>query len=158
MKNKHEYETIEITNMCAIVNEKTKQVVAQDRIKSWKGITFPGGHVEVGESFVLSTIREIKEETGLDISNLRLCGIKNWYEEDSKKRYMVLLYYTNSFTGTLKESTDEGRVYWQDIKTLKEQNFSYDFEYMIDIILHGKYSEFFYEKDKITGDWIKKLI
>lgn len=63
------------TNMCMIENEKG-QILIQDRQKAnWPGVTFPGGHVEKGESFCASVIREVKEETGLVISNPVLCGI-----------------------------------------------------------------------------------
>lgn len=41
-------------------------------------------------------IREIKEETGLTISNFEFCGIKNWDEQDGA-RYMVLLYKNKCF-------------------------------------------------------------
>ena len=77
MLNKR-YEQIELTNMCMIYDNEGNAVV-QDKVgKSWGGITFPGGHIEKGESFVDSVIREIKEETGLDIKNPKLCGIKWW--------------------------------------------------------------------------------
>ncbi|MDU1525301.1 MAG: hypothetical protein E7L30_06665 [Lactococcus lactis] len=46
-----------------------------------------------------STIREIKEETGLDISNLKPCGIKDWFEPKKNRRYMVFLYSTTTFSG-----------------------------------------------------------
>ena len=42
----------------------------------WSGYAFPGGHVENGESFAESVIREIYEETGLTIQNPQLVGIK----------------------------------------------------------------------------------
>ena len=71
-------EKVEFTNMCMIYDD-SGNVLVQERTKSWKGIAFPGGHVDIGESFVESTIREIKEETNLDISDLELCGIKIWY-------------------------------------------------------------------------------
>ncbi len=39
------------TNMCMIYNED--YILVQDRQNlDWPGITFPGGHVEYGESFV----------------------------------------------------------------------------------------------------------
>ena len=33
--------------------------------RDWPGITFPGGHIESGESFTDAVIREVQEETGL---------------------------------------------------------------------------------------------
>lgn len=64
-------ETAIFTNMCMIYDKD--KVLVQDRIKDdWKGIVFPGGHVEPQESFVDSVIREVYEETGLTISNVEL--------------------------------------------------------------------------------------
>ena len=61
-------ESVEFVNMCMIQNGD--KVLVQDRVNpDWPGITFPGGHVERGESFVEAVIREVKEETGLTISN-----------------------------------------------------------------------------------------
>ena len=43
--------------MC-MVQDGTK-ILVQDRIKSWCGIAFPGGHIEEHESIVDSVIRNL---------------------------------------------------------------------------------------------------
>lgn len=152
---KHELEQVELTNMCAIIDEKNQKVVVQKRIKSWKGITFPGGHVEKGEALVSSTIREIKEETGLDICHLKFCGVKDWFEVEKNKRYMVFLFATTEFSGELIEETDEGVVYWEAIQRLPKLDLSSDFIEMAEMMLKQSFAEFWYE---INGDdWIKKF-
>lgn len=54
----------EITNMVMVQHPETGMVLVQNRIKSWQGIAFPGGHAEPGESIYDSAVREIREETG----------------------------------------------------------------------------------------------
>ena len=81
-----------ICNMYMIEDKATGRVLVQHRLPKatnpWCGLTFPGGHVEAGESITASTVREIREETGLTVSNLRMCGVGKW-EVPEKPRCMV---------------------------------------------------------------------
>ena len=66
-----------LTNMCML--RQGDRVLVQDRNDpDWPGITFPGGHVEPGESLVRSVIREVCEETGVHVKNLRYFGTQPW--------------------------------------------------------------------------------
>ena len=83
-----------LTNICLIEDLENQRVVMQYRSPEsnrWSGYAFPGGHVEDGEAFAESVIREIYEETGLTIRNPQLVGIKNW-PLDSGERYIVFCY------------------------------------------------------------------
>lgn len=73
--------------------------------------------MEKGESLVLSVIREIKEETGLEIRNVKLCGVKEWFDEQGE-RSMVFFYKTGDFSGQL-HSSEEGEVFWAAAGKLK---------------------------------------
>ena len=107
-------ETVTLTNMCMICDGD--RVLIQDRRDpAWPGITFPGGHVEKGESFTDAVIREVWEETGLTISAPRLVGVKDWFSADV--RYVVLLYRADRFSGTL-HSSEEGNVRWESLDKL----------------------------------------
>ena len=79
---------VELTNMCMIYDDQGNVLVEEKVGKDYKGIVFPGGHIENGEPIVDSVIREIYEETGLTVSNLELCGVKDWVKEDGN-RYIV---------------------------------------------------------------------
>ena len=86
-------EKVVFMNMCMISDNKGN-VLALDKVgKNYSGTTFPGGHVEAGETFIESVIRKVFEETGLTIKNPKF------------------LYRTDEFEGKLI-SSDEGRVYW----------------------------------------------
>lgn len=137
---------IELTNMIMIEDKASGKVLVQERVKSWTGLSFPGGHVEPGESFVDSAIREVREETGLDISNLKLCGVIHWAHTETHDRYIVMLYKTSDFSGELIDKTEEGRVFWISPGELKKQKLSNNFE---------KYIPMFFDEDKneAFGAW-----
>lgn len=160
---KHELELVELTNMCMIYDKKTDKVLVQVRDKNdWDGISFPGGHVEKGESFNQSVIREVLEETGLLIENLIPCGIKDWYDFKKQKRYAVLMYKTKMYSGTLIPRSHEGENKWMTIDSIRKSELvAPDFIEMLDIMLGTvPYTEFFYEDTKNEEEnkrWVKKL-
>lgn len=135
--------TVELTNMVMVEDKSTGKVLVQERVKSWKGISFPGGHVEPGESFVDSAIREVKEETGLDIRNLQSCGVIHWSHNRSFNRYIVFLYKTADFSGNLLPETEEGRVFWATPEEIQTMNLSSNFANYLPMFLDGNRNEAF---------------
>ena len=134
--------TVEFTNMVMIEDKETGKVLVQERKKSWTGLSFPGGHIEPFESAVDSAIREVKEETGLEIRNLHSCGIIHWVHKARSDRYIVFLYKTSCFSGKLLDATDEGRVFWVDKDEIFNLKLSNNFDKYIPMFF-GKASELF---------------
>jgi len=93
-------QTAELTNLVMVYDDSGNVLVEEKVGSNYRGLIFPGGHVEPGEAFVDSAIREIREETCLIIKNVELCGVKDWVEFDGS-RYIVFLYKTNEFSGDL---------------------------------------------------------
>lgn len=138
--------------MCMIYNGRN--VLVQEKTDDdYRGITFPGGHVEKGESFTDAVIREVLEETGLKISSPQLCGIKDWTNDDGS-RYMVLFYKTDKFEGNLS-SSEEGAVYWVDFEELKNLQLAEGMEKMLEVFLNEDISEYFFCKK--NGEWMEAL-
>ena len=140
-------ENAEFTVLCLI--EDGSRVLLQDRVKAdWKGYTLPGGHVEKGESFVDAVIREMKEETGLDIYEPKLVGVKQFPIEGG--RYIVMLYKATKFSGEVV-SSDEGRMEWVEYSRLSEINTVDDFEELLEVMNSDNLSEFRYIIE--DGEW-----
>ena len=147
-------EKVILTNMCMVYDDKGN-ILVQERVnKDWPGITFPGGHVEPGESFVRSVIREVREETGLTVENPRLCGVKQFGTRDGE-RYVVLFFKTDRFSGELC-SSDEGEVFWIPRSELQNHKLASDFLDMVKVFEDDDCSEFYWSNE--SGEWKAEIL
>lgn len=144
-------EKVILTNMCMIYDKETDAVVLENRVKSWPGLAFPGGHVERGEAIVPSVIREIKEETGLDITDVKLVGVRDWYDVETNERTVVFLFATAAYKGTLIKGTEEGEVKWVKRTALKDLKFADGFKDQLDLFFKGSFTEVFTTNE--SGEW-----
>ncbi len=133
---------VELTVM-VMIQDADGRVLVQDRVKSWTGLSFPGGHVESSESFAAAAAREVEEETGLSVTNLRHCGVVHWLNTTTDDRYLAFLYKTASYSGMLTTDCDEGRHCWMDIETLRQQPSTNGFDRYLPLFLDDSISEGF---------------
>ncbi len=106
-----------------IKNENNEILIVKRHPKSktdpemWE---LPGGKVEAGEFFADALIREIKEETSLDVKVGDFCeAIQNDYMH---KRTVQLMMYLTDVTGEVEISEEHTDWMWanlEKIKTLK---------------------------------------
>ncbi len=147
---------VEITNMTMVYDRERDMVLVQDRLLYWTGIAFPGGHLEHGESLYDSAVREVKEETGLDITDLKYCGMLHWYNTDDGKHTFIYYYRTENFSGELLPGTEEGKNMWVPFSQLRSMNLAEGFENQIDMFLNDS-SEVFItynnHNDDTHYDW-----
>ena len=140
-------EQVILTNLCMIRNGS--KVLVEEKVgKDAGGIIFPGGHVEEHEPVVDSVIREMKEETGLDIKKPVLCGIKEWINEDGS-RYVVFLFRADSFSGELASSA-EGRVFWMEKDEVLRSDWIWHMDGLMKIMADGEYTELYLDP---ADDW-----
>ena len=84
---------------------------------SW---SVPGGHLEFGESFADTAKREVLEETGLQVKNVRFGAVTNDYFEKENKHY-VTIWMLSDYDGgeaTILEPNKYVDQNWFDLSTL----------------------------------------
>lgn len=141
------------TNMCMIFDSNDNVLIQNHTKPDWPGIAFPGDHVEKGESFTDSMIREVFEENGLTVSGLQICGIQDWTRDDGA-RHIIFLYKTNQFEGELS-SSDEGEVWWVPISELSYMKLADSMPTLIKLFCNETVIESFLYKE--NDEWIEVL-
>ena len=88
---------------------------------SWR---LPGGKQEYEETTIETGIREVKEETNLDVSDLELYFVSDDIAID--RHYVTIDYITNTFVGNIKimEPTKIDEWKWFSIEELPENIYS----------------------------------
>ncbi len=101
----------------------------------WMG---PGGKQEPEESVIETCIREVKEETGLDIKNPDLKIVATTYYPHKEKVYTVFIFTAKYQSGKVKE-IDDGELAWVDKeKIIKLENLHPDLKWHIPILLQSR--------------------
>ena len=129
----HTQKRIKLTIMCMVYKEDGSFLVLNRTKQDWPGLTFPGGHVEDDELITDAVPREMKEETGLEISNIEPCGYIEWNELGDDVRHLAMLFKTKSFVGTLK-SSNEGNIFFIKEKDIENYALSNDFLKIYDLM------------------------
>lgn len=129
------------TTLCMVCDGQGNVLMQKREGMRWAGWAFPGGHVEPGESFTQSVIREVWEETGYTIENPVLRGIKQFPLENGG-RYIVLMYRADRFHGSLRASP-EGEVAWRNRKELKREEMAWEMPEAMRLMEEDTLSEFY---------------
>ncbi len=115
----------------------------------WNGV---GGKFEKGESPEDCAVREIKEETGFDVFNLKMKGVLTFPEFDGKNDWLVFVFTaeTDSFDFI---DTHEGELHWIDTDKILELNLWEGDKIFIPLLYQNKFfsGKFNYEKGKLIS-------
>ena len=88
----------------AVIFDGDKVLVIQQVAGHWG---FPKGHVEEGETEVETAVREIKEETNLDVEiNEKLRYVESYSPEENVKKYVVF-FVAKKIGGEVKVQEEE---------------------------------------------------
>lgn len=85
----------------------------------------PGGHLDYGETIEEGAKREVKEETGLKITGIKIAGITNDIFEKEGKHY-ITIWVTSSWKNGIPKLMEPDKfldLNWHDFETLPENLF-----------------------------------
>ena len=90
----------------------------------------PGGKVEKGEHFADVLVREIKEETNLDVNVGDFCeAVQNDY---SHKRTVQLMMYLDDVEGSVEISEEHTEYMWASIEKIESLELSSSFKKVLE--------------------------
>ena len=102
-------------------------VLIRRKFEPFKGwIALPGGFVEIGEPVEQACVREIKEETGLDINiyDLELVGVYSDASRDPRGHTISVVFQCKKVGNKIKAGDDASSV--EIIDNWRELNIAFD--------------------------------
>ncbi|MFZ1342739.1 nucleotide triphosphate diphosphatase NUDT15 [Thiothrix eikelboomii] len=111
-----------------IANEEKKILICKRKAKLGFGTySIPGGNIELGEKIISAAVREVFEETGLEVKNLVFLGITNNIDiyKIGHSHSISIIFYTNEYIGTveLKEPNKHESWSWYLPSEIPEPHF-----------------------------------
>ena len=102
-----------------------------------------GGHIEIGETPLAGAHREILEETGLVVLDLRLRGIVHVCSSADTQGIMIFIYVGRSPSREVRSSS-EGDLIWLPVNELPRDALVEDLSELIPRVLEAKGDQFVY--------------
>lgn len=94
----------------AVVNPDQQLLLVKSPLRGWE---LPGGQVELGESVRDAAVREVREESGIDIELLTFSGIF----QNVSKGILVFVFSAKPVGGFLRTSPESVEVGWYPLPT-----------------------------------------
>ena len=148
---------MKLATLCYVIDKKQDTVLMIHRVKKandyhqgkWNGL---GGKFEFGESPEDCASREIREESGLIVKNLKLKGFITFPLFDDVEDWYVFLFTSDEFTGELIDSA-EGNLEWIPIDELSKINLWDGDKLFIPWLFEDKFfsAKFIYEKGRYVN-------
>ena len=103
-----------MVGVAVIVLREGKVLLGKRRNTHGEGTwAFPGGHLEHNEAIEACAKREVREETGLEITNIRFGTFTNDVFEREEKHYVTLFVVADSLSGIPEVREPEKCDIWE---------------------------------------------
>ena len=117
-----------INSYGAVVLESTDRGCMVLLVTGFNGLSFPKGHIEQGETDEQTALREVKEETGIDIEIIKGFKGKSDYSIQGKIEKTVYIFAAKALSTATKIQVEEIEDYkWIDYRSaMKSLRFDND--------------------------------
>jgi 8-oxo-dGTP diphosphatase len=92
-------------------------------------LALPGGFVEIGETVEEACRRELMEETGVKVRDLRLVGVYSAPDRDPRQHTCSVAFLGQAKTGKARAGDDASAVEW--VKSWRRANLAFDHRIII---------------------------
>lgn len=129
MKSRREYPSRPLVGAGAVVYDGPKVLLVKRKFPPNEGRwALPGGLVELGERVQDAVIREVKEETGLDVILERLLDVGTDIHVDTKSRpryhYVLVDYLARPVRGRVRLNPESSAYGWFTLDQTRRLNMS----------------------------------
>lgn len=124
---RREYPSAPIPGVGALIIKDGFVLLVKRGHEPGKGLwSIPGGLVELGETVRQAVVREVKEETGLDVEVERLLEVGDVIVNDEaggvKYHYVMINFLVKVVGGVVKAASDASNVRWFPINGLSGES------------------------------------
>lgn len=125
---KHPFLTVDAIIKCDI----NSIILVKRKNSPYKGFwALPGGFVEYGETVESAVLREIMEETGLEIRLRNILGVYSDPERDPRGHVITICFTAEIKGGKLKADTDASEVRSFDLSEIFKLELAFDHDKII---------------------------
>ena len=130
-KYTYDYPRPAVTTDCVVFGfdgHDLKILLIERGLEPYKGAwAFPGGFLNMDETAEQGALRELREETGLDLNYLKQVGAFSDVNRDPRARVITIAFYALAKKSSVRGGDDAARAQWFPIDDIPHLAFDHDY-------------------------------
>ncbi len=119
---KREFPERPVVSVGAVILRDDQVLLVKRGVQPSAGLwSIPGGAIELGETPEEALVREVREETGLDVEPTLLVDVYNYIFEDHERvqfHYVIIDYLCEHVAGSPRAGSDVSEARWVEISDI----------------------------------------